>query len=526
MRNILWINWLLTVLLVTLTSSCNRSFIKLDVQNIALLDSTELAEKIHTDAHLILFIEQNINQIHHRAEYYFAPFQMAKPVILTGSQRREIKEIWILYLDHLLGLTEIMLEYRNYQKIAPSQRDSAFLVGYSAYLLLYSTGLYFLENSAFITPFEILLDEPIPECNLPKNLYSQFKWHILKLPEITNINVSYNRYLRLKERSSGDSGLSDYRFLFPVIESNYAATVEIINTKRMSLLLANYLDTIKDGSLKLVFPLQKGVALFMAHTRFTNRRDGFITKEQCRQFTELAEPGDIILERGEWRMTNLGIPGFWPHSALYLGNLQKLTEWSRDSIITGFYQKKDPECRDFRHYLERHYPNAFSAYLAGDMGEDNSIIEGLKEGIIFHSVIGSVGLADHAACLRPRLSKLAKARAIETAFQYWGRGYDYSFSLLSDNELVCSELIYKSYEPTATKEGLNFLTSEIARIVTLPANNIAAQFDREYGTDPAQLDFVLYYACDVRRGKSRLADVHVFRGSHKKPRWSFYLFSQ
>ena len=127
---------------------------------------------------------------------------------------------------------------------------------------------------------------------------------------------------------------------------------------------------------------------------------------------------------------------------------------------------------------------------------------------------------------RPRLSKLAKAQAIETAFQFWGRSYDYTFSLLSDNELVCSELIYKSFEPANNKEGLSFDFSEIAGIITLPANNIAAKFDQEYGTESAQLDFVLFYDCDVRKGKSHSANVHSFRKSHKRPRWSFYLFNE
>lgn len=510
------------LLLACLTTACSRSFVRQDFRNIGHLNGTELAEKIHTDARLILLIQQNIVHINREAENYFAAFQSQKPTILSGAQRREIREIWIKYLDQLLGLTKIMVEYQDYQKVEPRYRNDAFLVGFSADLLLYSTGLYFLENTAFIAPFEILLDEPMPEYNLPKNLYSQFKWHILNLPEITNIHQSYIRSTTLKDRYGNSS--TNYHFLFPIIDTNYRAAVAITQTRHISLLLANYLDTIKDGSRKTVFPIQKSVALFMAHTRLTTRKEGFISNRQCLEFIELAQPGDIILERGEWRMTNLGIPGFWPHSALYLGNLAELTEWSQDSTITKYYHQRDPHCRNFAHYLERRYPDAFKAYISADDGDDNRIIEGLKEGIIFHSVRGSVGMADHTACLRPRLPKLAKAQAIETAFQYWGRPYDYTFSLLTDNELVCSELIYKSYEPATGKEGLHFELSEIARIITLPANNIAAQFDHEYGTESAQLDFVLYYSCDVRRGRSHPADVRAFRESHRKPRWSFYLF--
>ncbi|MGC9363338.1 MAG: hypothetical protein ACP5FZ_02075 [Fidelibacterota bacterium] len=148
----------------------------------------------------------------------------------------------------------------------------------------------------------------MPEYNLPKNLYSQFKWHILNLPGITNIHQSYARFTTLKDRYGNFN--DDYHFLYPIIDTNYRAAVATTHTRHISLLLANYLDTIKDGSRKSVFPLQKSVALFMAHTRFTTRKEGFISNRQCLEFIELAQPGDIILERGEWRMTNLGIPGF------------------------------------------------------------------------------------------------------------------------------------------------------------------------------------------------------------------------
>ncbi len=31
------------------------------------------------------------------------------------------------------------------------------------------------------------------------------------------------------------------------------------------------------------------------------------------------EPGDIIVARQNWYLSNIGLPGFWPHAELYVG---------------------------------------------------------------------------------------------------------------------------------------------------------------------------------------------------------------
>jgi len=517
---------LITVALISsILAGCNRYYSNIHPANISDLNEGALSEKIESDIQLLIIVDQNLAGLQERENLYFSSFQSAKPVILNHDQRREIKTIWIDYLDQVFILTKLMLEYQDYNELNPAYLNETFLIRFSAYLMLISSGLHFIENTAFIAPFEVLLDEAIPEYNIPKGLYTTFKWQIFHLNEYFNIEDDYQKCKISAENLSVKSDSRKTGQLYRIIESHYFQSREILKSKMISLALANYLDSIKDKSLEMVFPIQKGIALFMAHTRFTTRTEGFISNRQCRQFIHKAEPGDIILERGEWRMTNLGIPGFWPHAALYLGSPSELEHWSGTEEITAFFHSKDPGCNGFTDYLQRNYQDAFAAYLLGEKGEENRIIEGLKEGIVFHSVSESVGTADHVACLRPRLSKLDKAQAIETAFQYWGRAYDYTFSLLSDNELVCSELIYKSYEPATDKAGLTFDFSDIAGIITLPANNIAAQFDREYGSDAAQMDFVLYYTCNVRRRKSHSASVEAFCESHKKPRWSFYIIN-
>ena len=91
--------------------------------------------------------------------------------------------------------------------------------------------------------------------------------------------------------------------------------------------------------------------------------------------------------------------------------------------------------------------------------------------------------------LRPKLSKTEKAQALYRAFHYSGRPYDYNFDFATDAELVCTELVYKSYEASAGMKGLQFpLVEMLGRQVT-PANELAKQFDAQQGTGEEQFEW-------------------------------------
>ncbi|MGB6680020.1 MAG: YiiX/YebB-like N1pC/P60 family cysteine hydrolase, partial [Candidatus Bathyarchaeia archaeon] len=127
--------------------------------------------------------------------------------------------------------------------------------------------------------------------------------------------------------------------------------------------------------------------------------------------------------------------------------------------------------------------------------------------------------SDSFAVLRPRLNKKEKAIALLRAFKYIGQPYDFNYDFNTDNELVCSELISRSFKPMKDHEGINFPMIEIAGKEILPPNRIACLFDNECGTKDQQLNMVLFYDGYDRSKNAIKSDMESFRKSWKRPKW-------
>lgn len=284
--------------------------------------------------------------------------------------------------------------------------------------------------------------------------------------------------------------------------------------------LKNAFLVVKQKTQSIFFPVQKNIAQAMGTTKVWRRKQYLITDKQIKDMHSKLLPGDIMLQRREWYLSNVGLPGFWTHVALYTGDAKMRKEFFKDDVeIASWLKSEGFADADFEKYLETKYPKAYAESL--ELKEDDSlpeIIEAISPKVQFTSLKSSAH-ADSLAVLRPRLSKLEKAKAIAKAFHYSGRPYDFNFDFLTDDELVCSELVYKSYEAKGNEKGINFPVKEVlGRNVTAP-NDIAEQFASQYLTDKQQTDFIFFYDGSEKQKKSVKSDVEEFNQSHTRPKW-------
>ena len=262
----------------------------------------------------------------------------------------------------------------------------------------------------------------------------------------------------------------------------------------------------------------------MGDTKVWRVHRSLITGAQIRSILPLFRPGDLLLTRHEWYLSNIGLPGFWPHSALYIG-----TPWEREQYFAGdrgvksWVKMQGVHSGDFEVLLKILHREPYLRSITYEKDRVlPRVIEAKSEGVSLSS-LESVAAADSLVVLRPLLPKAAKARAILRAFNYCGRPYDFNFDFLTDSELVCTELIYKAYEPDHNLKGLDLPLTDLLGRKIMTANDIARIFDRTYGTKKEQFDFILFLDGQEADEMAHLSNVSKFRESWKRPKWHILL---
>lgn len=132
---------------------------------------------------------------------------------------------------------------------------------------------------------------------------------------------------------------------------------------------------------------------------------------------KILQPGDFFVTRHSKALTNLFLPGYWPHVAFYIG-----TESERAQL--------NIKCSD---------ENA--ALWSGD----NCTFEALKDGVHFRPLSETLNV-DAFVIIRPNFSTEQKGLAISRVIKHAGKGYNFDFDFFSSDQLVCTEVIYRAYD--------------------------------------------------------------------------------
>jgi hypothetical protein len=443
----------------------------------------------------------------------FPPDKMSEKQLFTHEQRSTAWQTWQAFLDHVLALDTLGQHFSEvYSEVEGKDKNQAFFLAYAAFLAQYRLAMDFISIAENNPSLHVVLNEPVPELGLPKGSYARLKFrflNVLRGAEFARLSVLYSYY-----NSNGPIPLQEE------IEEDSRLIWQAGKGEGPKQTARNALQIVKDQGFTAWFPVQKQVSEWMSDIKVWRQGKTLITDEQIKWMTGKLEPGDVLLERREWFMTNVGMPGFWPHAALYIGTSAQREKYFDDPEVEKWLRDKGHREGNLEDYLRAIYPDDYLISTSPDqwLGETVRVIEAKGEGVIFTSLEFSAG-ADSVVAMRPLLSKVAKARAIARAFNYSGRPYDFNFDFLTDNKLVCTELVYKAYEGTEDIKGLDLPVADIMGRKVTPANLFARLFDEEYGTEGQQFDFVFFLDGDERKGGAFKADVDAYRMSWKRPKW-------
>jgi hypothetical protein len=275
-------------------------------------------------------------------------------------------------------------------------------------------------------------------------------------------------------------------------------------------------DGIETNMFETWFPIQKTVASAMGKTIISTRgAGGLIQPEDALLMEKQMLPGDIMLQRRNWHVSNVGIPGFWTHSAIYTGDLETLdTFFASEFPYDGF--------ESMSQLMQSQTPVAYTSYSArNESGYNPSVIEAIEPGVVAQSIVKSAD-ADFVVVLRPNLSKRDIFLALIKAFSNAGKPYDFNFDFDTRDALVCSELVYDAYfERLPEKVGLQMDTSLVSGRKIVSPFDIAKKYVDERASADRELTFVYFLRSDEKTKDVQSATEEDFVQSLEWSKFSF-----
>ncbi|MBF0410058.1 MAG: hypothetical protein HQM10_22130 [Candidatus Riflebacteria bacterium] len=393
---------------------------------------------------------------------------------LSISMEENISNWFFSFRNVRRALNYKAVKLENFSRkpgLSDIQRQRALKVSFAAAILWFKSAVYLYDRPTKIKMLDKKLNEANPELNIAEYEADEIEKTVADSKIRDAIDEGFDKSLKLINFSDD----FDKFYL-----SNIVKSYEYIKAKRPPTFIAR-LEKITDLAAQKIFkeyyPLHSAISVWIGDQKYAPGKKPLISWDRVGEMKDKLKPGDIILERENWFMSNIFLPGFWPHSILYVGTVEDLRKMG--------LADHPAVAKHLKEYSERDH-----------LGFEKRIIEAVSDGVVMNSLEEACD-ADYICAFRPRLSEKEIKEVIIKAFGYVGRRYDFMFDFQTEDEIVCSELIYRSF-----RDKLSLTLSKIAGRWALPSLNIVKKFAYEKDREDRELDFVFFVDSDPKTGRT------------------------
>ncbi len=409
-------------------------------------------EQITAGAQTIAHLDVYFEELRLRAVELRRQIAARERGYFTPSEDEQCRQVLISYWQSRCALFELVNTYRHDAQLSDELRPAAFLVAYAGAVLLVHAAR-FLRETFGDSPIVIAkLNEPEPHFGIPPCLYQSVQhsltspkhaWHLYHAFQYYHGHEPQLRDLAQEPRLSPCLAVIErLEHRLHIDQAQYAAARlrHRIEQARRGL-RQDLLGRAIYGLVKLA-----GSTTSHIYTRPGHKPD--LPPAVRQQLAALLQPGDVFVTRKEHAMTNYFLPGFWPHAALYLGSPEMLAEMGINE--------------------HEHVRPRWARLLAGDTHETRRVLEAMKDGVQIRSLDSPLS-SDAVLVLRPRLTASEIAQSLARGLFHEGKPYDFDFDFSRSDRLVCTEVVYRSYEGAA---GMRFDLVRRAGRLTLAAEDL------------------------------------------------------
>jgi len=368
------------------------------------------------------------------------------------SEDERIRQIFADYLHVRAALHECLLQLRPQVRLwLPGKPDlPAFVLSWTAGCMLMRAARYMVREFIDVKAVRTLLNQAEPRFAIPEGLFDE-------IYAASTHPATILRFLRAAHYAETHADAinrlredPDFAVL-PDLLAAEAPFIALQKRQHSALLLRNRWDRLRARPHATYRGVMRGI--FERSGRIIAEcRNPFHRKRVNRRVRHLVsrelQPGDLLVTRHDDALSNLFLPGFWPHAALIIGHAEQ-----RDALGVQTDPARAARCRP-----------------------PLCILEAKKDGVRFRSLRETLHV-DAFALLRPRFpGPDIQRRVIERALSHEGKPYDFEFDFTRADRLVCTEVLYRSLDEVA---GFHLNPKPVSGRLALPAQDLLRQLLHE-----------------------------------------------
>lgn len=409
--------------------------------------------ELHQGAGTVIHLSEHFAELKGRATSLVNSFEASSRGFFTPTEDEQTRHLLVSYWQSRNALFEVVTSFHRVDRFAPQQRPVALLIAYAGALVLVDVARFLRENVHHRSVVRAKLNEPEPYFGIPEGTYDLVQksltspvhaWHLYHAAVYVQ---EHSRELQTVARN--DSELKALLHIVSTLQHRMDVSIDrfvLARTRSQTHRIRNHIGRNLLG--RALYGLQKCVSRLIADRYVKgDHKPGLPAKVEAEIERQL-QPGDVIVVRKEHAFTNYFLPGYWPHAALHLGSLNELRD-----LQLNKHQNVSPKWNQLE---------------TVDSERRNGVLEAMKDGVRVRSV-SCPFRSDAIAILRPQLSREHIAEAIGRGFFHADKPYDFDFDFARSDRLVCTEVVYRSYEGIG---GLAFQLTRRAGRMTLSAEDL------------------------------------------------------
>ena len=347
----------------------------------------------------------------------------------TTAEEDDTRAILVSYWQARNALFELVTSFREGREDDDASRREAFLIAFAAALLLVDAARFLREAADQRPIVRRKFNEPAPQFGVPGGVYDAVQkslvsarhgWHLYHA-------LRYFDEHEAELRALGQ-GTAYAPLLACIDELRHRLDVSITDfaTAKLRTRTDQVMRHVGRSVLgQALYGIQKLAGSLVAdkYLRYGHRPG--LPDDIAAEIRQLLEPGDVLVVRKEYALTNYFLPGYWPHAALYLGDTESLA-------ALGLHEQE-------------HVKPRWARLLEAESESAGHVLESMRDGVNLRT-LSSPFASDSIVVLRPAISRPEIGAALARCMVHEGKAYDFDFDFRRADRLVCTEVVYRAFD--------------------------------------------------------------------------------